>query len=82
MEPTDSEFWADLLILVVYVSSAFFTMYLITGPPLERLLQRIRPGSDRYELYRWQDWLVFVWSVVNLIIMIYWIVKYRSIGSV
>ena len=44
MEPTDSEFWTDLLIRVVYVSSAFFTMYLITGPPLERLLQRIRPA--------------------------------------
>jgi hypothetical protein len=82
MEPTDSEFWTDLLIMVVYVSLAWVTMYLITGPPLERLLQRIRPDSDRHELYRWQDWLMLLWAIVNLIIMIHWFVKYRSMGSV
>jgi len=82
MEPTNLEFWKDLLILAIYMSLAWFTMYLIVGPPLERLLQRIRPCSDRYTLYQWQDRLVFVWSVVNLIIAIYWFTKYRPIGLI
>jgi arsenate reductase len=82
MEPTSSEFWKDLLILILSVSFAWGTMYLIVGPPLERWLQWRRPSVDRHELYRLQDRLVFLWAIVNLIILIFWFVRYRSLGPV
>jgi hypothetical protein len=82
VEAVSAELWEDFGLLALYMVFAWGTMYLITGPPLERWLRRSQPEMSLDELQRRRDWLMFLWAIVNLVIVIYWFTKYRSIGSV
>lgn len=73
--------WEDLEILALYGLFALGTLYLITGSPLERWLRRRQPDISLDDLQRWRDRFVFLWSIINLIILILGFVKYRLIGS-
>ena len=82
MEASSAVLWEDFGILALYMVFALGTMYLITGPPLERWLHRRKPDISPDDLQRRRDRLMFLWAIVNLIILIYWFAKYRSIGPV
>ena len=82
MEANSAGVWADFGILALYMVFALGTMYLITGPPLERWLRRSQPNISSEEVHRRRDWFMFVWAIMNLVILIFWFTKYRSIGPV
>lgn len=73
--------WNDFAMLLLYCAFALFTMYLITGPPLEHWLRRSRPNLSSDELHRRRDRLMFVWAIVNLIILIFWWKRLIALGS-
>jgi hypothetical protein len=53
----------------------------ITGPPFERWLRRRQPNISMNDLYLWRDWLMFLWAIVNLIILIVWWNRLLKMGS-
>lgn len=74
------EAWEDFGVLALYCAFALFTMYLITGPPLERWLRRSRPEVSLDELHRWRDWGMFLWAIVNLVVLIFWWKRLVALG--
>jgi hypothetical protein len=74
--------WEDFRILFLYMVFAWGTMYVIAGPPLERWLRRRRPEIAPDELQRRRDWLMFLWAIVNLILLIIWWDRLLAIGTV
>lgn len=72
--------WKDFVIVALYCAFALFTMYLITGQPLERWLRRSKPDMSSDELHRRRGWLMFVWAIVNLIILIFWWKRLLALG--
>jgi hypothetical protein len=65
-------------LLAVYMVFAWGTMYLIVGPPLERWLQARQPNIMGHDVQRWRDRFVFVWSLVNLIVIASWFYTFRD----
>lgn len=80
MEPSSTDVWIDFAMLALYCAFALFTMYLITGPPLERWLRRREPQISLEELGRRRDWLMFLWVIVNLILLIIWWNRLVALG--
>lgn len=72
--------WEDFIIVSLYCALALFTVYVITGPPLERWLRRRQPNISVNDLYLWRDWLMFLWAIVNLIILIVWWNRLITLG--
>jgi hypothetical protein len=74
--------WEDFGVLFLYMVFACGTMYVIAGPPLERWLRKSRPDMSPDELQRRRDWLMFLWAIVNLILLIVWWDRLLAIGTV
>jgi hypothetical protein len=74
--------WEDFIILALYCAFALLTVYSITGPPLEQWLRWRQSNITLDDLYRWRDWLMFLWAILNLIILILWWERLLKMGPI